>query len=460
MYIPQKRQPKFFPQFLFKKLIDSKWPGVQIDPTNKTVDCPEGRILDYNNGIYKLYFWYFLQEDRRYGQKEKFNSISFPEKLDIRKLLYFRRSGSYSLSRETQFKSIINPQNNEIIDIKITGGSQLTLQRQTLLIGQRIFKKAIKDADEVYNKGKSYQKSSERYFSRLKSCKYVNSEINKTTYIEKDEFKFLVNRLNLETKKKKEDFLRYLSPDDIVSIENLTTALLKNNVCSEDFLRRLNDYFIKEKLKEIIDVGYKILHLKSSDMNTANAQTVITNLNSGEIGTLEALWQKYFEKYLLYLIFTYKKIFSKVNLTNIDEEKKCPDFIGINHYNGLDVIEIKTHLKHVLSWDSSHNNFYFTPEMSKAIVQTINYMDAIVRERFQKAEEMENITQFTDKENLYHPRGIIIISSNNQLTTKKDKNEELVRDFTKLRNNIQNIEILTFDEILNIANEYINNIAD
>lgn len=458
--MPQRRQPKFLPQFLSKKLIESRWPGIQIDVSNKTVDCPEGKILDYANGTYKLYFWYFLQEERRYGQRDKYKSISFPESLDIRKYLYFRRSGSYSLTRESQFKSIINPKGTDVVDIKITEGTQLNFRGNNLLIGQRTFRKALRDANEVYDKGKSYQKSAERYFSNLKSQKYINTGINKTTYIEKDEFKFLVSRLNLETKRKRDDFLKYLSTDDLTSIENLTTALLKNNVCSEDFLRRLNDYFIKEKLKEIIEIGHKILQLKSPNVTTADAQSAISTLNCGEIRALEALWQKYFEKYLLYLIFTYKKVFPKVELQNIEGEKKYPDFIGVNHYNGLDVIEIKTHLKHILSWDPSHNNFYFTPEMSKAIVQTVNYMDAIVRERFQRTEDIENITQFTDRENLYHPRGIIILSSTTQLTTKRNKDEELLRDFTKLRNNLNNIEILTFDEILNIADEYIKNIVD
>src|SRR4030042_6238604 len=96
--------------------------------------------------------------------------------------------------------------------------------------------------------------------------------------------------------------------------------------------------------------------------------------------------------------------------------------------------------------------------MSKAIVQTTNYMDAIMQERFKVAEDREKITKFTDEENLYHPRGIIIISSKGKITTNTGQQENLKRDFTKLRNSVHNIEILTFDEIINIADEYIKNI--
>lgn len=458
--MPTIRLSRSLPIFLSRKLIEARWPGVQTDETAKSITCPDGNILEYRDGKYTLHFWYYLQEQRRYGKKDKYASITFPETFDIRRLLYFRRSGNFALSREAQFKVIINPKGKEINSINLTPGAQLSLRSGILHIGIRTFKKALRDADEVYTKGKSYQKSAERYFANLKSTHYSNTEVSKTTYIEKDEFKFLISRLNLETKRNKTDFQKYLSIEDMTAIEDLTTSLLKHDACSDDFLRRLNDYFIREKLKNILDLGRKIISLRSQRMDTTQAKDVIAEINDGEINALEALWQKYFEKYLLYLIFTYKKIFPKVELQNIEGEKKYPDFIGINHYNGLDVIEIKTHLKKILAWDSSHNNFYFTPEMSKAIVQAVNYMDAIVRERFQKSEDRENITRFTEQENLFHPRGIIIISSMSELTSKRDKPDELKRDFTKLRNNIQNIEILTFDEILGIAEEYIQNIVN
>ena len=237
------------------------------------------------------------------------------------------------------------------------------------------------------------------------------------------------------------------------------TQLLRDEVLSPDFIRFLDEYFIKEKLKEIVGICRQILSLKTENTGTLAAKKVVSIFSTEPISQFESIWQKYFENYLLYLIFTYKKIFPKVELENINGEKKYPDFIGVNHYNGLDVIEIKTHLKNILVWDRSHKNFYFSPEMSKAIVQTNNYLDAIIQRRFQSSEDENKITNFVDEENLYHPRGIVIISSTERITTKTGKDEELRRDFTKLRNSLQNITILTFDEILGIADEYIKNIT-
>jgi len=75
-------------------------------------------------------------------------------------------------------------------------------------------------------------------------------------------------------------------------------------------------------------------------------------------------------------------------------------------------------------------------------------------------EDREKITNSSHEENLNRPRGIIIISSYDKLVKNyqiKNK-EKIIRDFTKLRNSVHNIEILTFDEILGIAHDYIQNI--
>jgi glycosyltransferase involved in cell wall biosynthesis len=62
-----------------------------------------------------------------------------------------------------------------------------------------------------------------------------------------------------------------------------------------------------------------------------------------------------------YVVFTDgDRQFDFVEFKDIDGDKKYPDFIGINHYNGLDIIEIKTHLKNAVTWDSSHKNFSFS----------------------------------------------------------------------------------------------------
>lgn len=447
-------------KFIYDKLNEAGWTDLVLDEVKQSISIPTGKILTLEKGEYNLRFFSYIEDDQRYSLREKYSSIIFPKDYDLRNFLWFKKNGNYKLSYENQFKNILNPLGKEIKKIKLKESyKELKFYRDTLMLPIATFVSGIQDAKFVFRKSSSYKSSAENYLTNIKSHDYSKNTKKRTTYVEKGEFNFLIDRLYLGTKTKKADFLRYLNADDNKSIEDLILTLLKFNVLSEDFLKGLNEYFIKEKLKDIIELGREILSLGTPNLKTANAQKIITKMGMTTVGQLESLWQHYFEKNLLYLIFTYKKIFPKVLLKDIEGDKKYPDFIGINHYNGLDIIEIKTHLKNVLIWDNSHKNFYFSPEMSKAIVQTTNYMDAIVQSRFQKTEDQTKITQFTDEENLYHPRGIIVISSMEKLTTKTGEDKKLKRDFTKLRNSLHNIEILTFDEIINIADEYIKNIV-
>jgi hypothetical protein len=100
--------------------------------------------------------------------------------------------------------------------------------------------------------------------------------------------------------------------------------------------------------------------------------------------------------------------------------------------------------------------------MSKAIIQTINYMDAITDDKIKKSKEKKNLLDYLNiDENLYRPRGIIIISSEAKICKNKltaDQKARLKKDFTKLRNSIHNIQIFTFNEILEIAQRYVENI--
>lgn len=291
-------------------------------------------------------------------------------------------------------------------------------------------------------------------------------ERSSTTYIEKGEFSFVINKLNLRTKKEKKDFLTFLDETDLKDLENLAESLIKKEVFSEMFLRRLDEYFIKEKLKHIIKFGKDILKIKKGDVKDDKVKGVYKQFTTKTIKQIENIWQIYFEKYLLYLIFSYKKIIPKIKLTHISGRKNYPDFVGVNHYDGIDIIEIKTHLKQALVWDRSHENFAFSGELSKAIIQTMNYIEAIKQENFKENEDLENLKgNLSNGGSLHDPRGIIIISSKNKLvsgctTFDAKKKKKLDEDFTKLRNSLHNIEIITFDEVLGVAENYIENIVN
>lgn len=440
------------------------WPGMTFDE-NK-ISCPSGDIATLNGKFVSVTFHFFNRIQNKYEKRENRPTLILDGKVNPYSILASRRGG-FDIQWFDYLKKILYI-DDKFEKIRITKTGKKILKKtseKTLQIPELIFTDIISDAYEVYKKGKSSKDRLETFLINKLRFKHSQKVPKDVTTIAKGDFTFMVERFNLKNKTGKKDYAKFLTDEDIGNLQSFTEKLIKDEVFSADFLRTLDEYFIKEKLKDIITIGRDILSLGSTDMTTEKAKKVISKVtdNKADIKQLETLWQKYFDKYLLYLVFSYKKIYPKVEFKNIEGEKKYPDFIGINHYNGLDIIEIKTHLKNAVVWDSSHKNFSFSSELSRAVIQTMNYMDAIVQKRFQNNSDEVKITNMTEEENLYHPRGIIIISSETKLAKNqldKAKQRCLQRDFTKLRNSLQNIEILTFSEVLQIADDYVKNIND
>ena len=436
-----------------------KWPNLEFKENE--ISIPMGKILELKNSEYYLNFYWYNRVESEYG-KTPFPQIVFKEDFDIRSILNIQEN-KYYVKNKNIFKPALNISEN-IKKIKIEQNfSGIRNYSGTLKISPENITELIADLSETNRKISRHRNAITNYLVKKVHNKYLKKKIRDVTTVEPGSFEYLVDRFNLKTKKTRKDYEKFLNKNDISSLELLTENLIKDEIFSKSYLRILDDYFIKEKLTEIIKLGREILALPTNRLNTKAAKEIIKKIatEDKEIKQFENIWQKYLEENLLYLVFSYKKIYSKIELEDIDGDKKHPDFIGINHYNGVDIIEIKTHLTTTLIWDKSHKNFAFSHEMSKAITQTMNYLDAVIQKKFQDPDNIKKITEYTDEENLYHPRGIIVISSYEKLTNirlDRNKKEKLRRDFTKLRNSLQNLEILTFDEVLQIADDYIKNI--
>jgi hypothetical protein len=456
----EEKSPK---EILFDFFRSLEWPKMIIGDSKIT--CPAGEILRVDRGIFVIDFYYYNRNENTYQKRENKHTLLLDKKVEPLSVISIRYTNGYDIQWFDYVKRILDI-DNKYSKVKITNSGKKIIRRNSekiIQIPHSIFTEMVSDSYDVFKKGKSSKSRLETFLVNRLKLKFTNKTPKETTTVGKGDFSFMVERFNLKNKNKKKDYKKFLDEEDTKNLEWFTEKLIKDEVFSPDFLHYLDEYFIKEKLKDIIETGREILDLGTGDISTAKAKKIVAKIvdDDTDIKQLENLWQQYFEKYLLYLVFSYKKIYPKVKFRNIEGDKKYPDFIGINHYNGLDVIEIKTHLKNIVTWDSSRKNFGFSSELSKAIIQTMNYMDAIVQQRFQNSGDEKKITNFTEEENLYHPRGIIIISSNNKLTKSrlnKVKEKYLKRDFTKLRSSLQNIEILTFDEILQIADDYVKNI--
>jgi len=448
---------------IFHFFKDLAWPAIVFE--DGKISCPAGVILNYDKNNSIIDFFYYNRRENKYEKNSSRQTLIIEDGVDPLNILSIRSETAYDIQWSKYIKNILSI-NNKYSKIKITKSGRKILRKPTqklIQIPESIFIKMADDSYDVFKKGRSSKNRLETWLINKLKLEYTNKAPKEVTTTDKGDFSFMVERFNLKNKNKKKDYEKFLDTEDIKNLEFFTEKLIKDEVFSPDFLHILDEYFIKEKLKDIILIGREIISLGTTDVKTEKAKKIIAKIieDPSGIKQLENLWQKYFEKYLLYLVFSYKKIYPKIKFKDIDSNKKYPDFIGINHYNGLDVIEIKTHLKNAVTWDASHKNFSFSSELSRAVIQTMNYMDAVVQKRFQSIPDEKRITNMTEEENLYHPRGIIIISSDKKLTKSKlnkAKEKSLKRDFTKLRNSLQNIEILTFAEILQIADDYVKNI--
>lgn len=455
---------------IYELFSDISWTqNFLIDKTNKTIKDNDQEIIFHQGKESSIIrFRAFNRDTRDIVQRSCVEELEFDNDINPLEMLEFwsggQTGGGYCISYNYPvFQKILQIKERNIQKIKISKKFEnIKKAKNVLLIPLSIYLEVKKQADLIESQGTSSKEALKRYLINNAIYDFLNIKIRPTTTINKGDFKFFVDRSNLQSKKEKNDFAEFLNEEDINALGEMFMKMVKKEVFPNGYLKKLDAYFIKENLEKIIKLGRQIMTLKSEDIKTEKAKRIAKKIkNIGDIDQMETLWQKYFEEYLLYLIFSYKKIVPKIELKDFKDVENKPDFVGINHYGGVDIIEIKTHLKDILIWDNNHKNFAFSSEMSKAIIQTINYIEGISKENFKNPKDKKELLEgIEEKENLYHPRGIIIISSKNKIFKGKKEfdKDRLERDFTKLRNSIQNIQILTFDEILDMAERYSENI--
>ena len=121
--------------------------------------------------------------------------------------------------------------------------------------------------------------------------------------------------------------------------------------------------------------------------------------------------------------------------------KKEGDIILTNIDGYQDIIELKLPSEIVLLKDSSHNNWYASAALSKAITQGITYI--------QETEDARPLIQTKEKLPFLKPRAKIVIGRSEDWDT--DRQDSL----RKLNSSLQNIQIMTYDHLLAGANRMV-----
>ena len=160
----------------------------------------------------------------------------------------------------------------------------------------------------------------------------------------------------------------------------------------------------------------------------------------------EGHWQTYVKKNILIIQQGYISAIEKMN--TVIGGTKFPDFALVTHDNYLDVLEIKKPNTQLLNYDTSRKNYFWNPEMAKAIIQTENYIENILHQ----ADAVRNYIRDTYNIELkvLRPRGIILAGDTRKFASDKERD-----DFRLLCLSTKNIVFVTYDELLSRLQNYI-----
>ena len=109
---------------------------------------------------------------------------------------------------------------------------------------------------------------------------------------------------------------------------------------------------------------------------------------------------------------------------------------AINKYR--DIIEFKKPSFGILVYDATHQNYYFSSEVSKAISQVLNYSDIF---SYMASNGLHRHTDIM----AYYPKSIIVIGRSN------DFNESQIKALHGLNSRLNGIIVKSYDDLLNQA---------
>lgn len=183
----------------------------------------------------------------------------------------------------------------------------------------------------------------------------------------------------------------------------------------------------------------------------------------------ESLWQQFFEKntwifgyglqYIINIPLQNKKLEQVVDGYDIVNRGKRTDALmkskGI--ISSLCFAEIKTHKTKLLNSSYRPNVFPPSNELSGGIAQIHKTIQSSLENLVNKIEPADKEGNPTGEEIfMYRPKSVLIVGTLDEFTTENGINKEKYSSFELYRKSINDIDIMTFDELLERANFIVN----
>ena len=208
----------------------------------------------------------------------------------------------------------------------------------------------------------------------------------------------------------------------------------------------------KDRLKDVVQLGRDLLSKKIGVEKRLGIER--------EYIGKEYAWQKFFELYGSYLLFgsiEEEWISAKSKLRNGDSRL---DFLTINRYGFLDIVELKRSDEFLFKLDASHDNIVPTPKLSTAISQVNNYLmmlpyDSEKGNLVRGAESATGMLVIGSGKSLMREDAIRKYANKDNMTanTVRLKARKALRD---LNYSYAHIQIVLYDELLDNLENFIN----
>lgn len=142
--------------------------------------------------------------------------------------------------------------------------------------------------------------------------------------------------------------------------------LSKLNAEDKEAITKFLPGFISAESISSINLLKASTEIKSLKELAAELESEIANEHA------EPWWQTYIKGKILIIQQGYIRSIEKMNISI--GGAKFPDFSLVTHDNYLDILEIKKPNTNILKHDSGRDNYFFDPEISKAVIQVENYL--------------------------------------------------------------------------------------
>lgn len=305
----------------------------------------------------------------------------------------------------------------------------------------------------------------QKFKNYLKHLSMVKKIKTKTSDIVKDKFNITTNTDEIDTSAifanvgyiVKGFEWRYisLSRNDRAFIKNFMDEQIKAGAYQLTITETLPLY--KESINEIIRIGKELLKLTG---NKTKLKSFSRKVFWVERKSLESCWQLYFDRYLRILLMNYKEFYSQAvfkKMEGYDKEAR-PDFLAVDIYNNIDVIEIKTHRTILFRKEEGRDSYYPSHDLNKSIFQLNKYLD-LRAENIDTTQIKDEYTKsLIENDKIYRPRGLLIVSSKDHISSEQTNDEltaRLEKEIKKLKTTYNNIDIVLFDELIQNLENYV-----